>query len=458
MSNPENTPATGQELERKLGLGAVIALGVGTTVGSGIFSSLSEVANAAGSCLFLVLAFVIGGLLQIPANFCYAELASAYPEDGGQYVYFREAGSRPLAFLCGWISFWATDPPSISIMALAVANYLGVFLPASDLVLRIIAVAFVIFFMFMHIRSVEGGGAFQTIITAFKILPFVLIIGIGLFFINGELFLSSTTLSGTVGAGGIAALIAGVSATTWSYDGMAAACYMSGEIKNPKKNMPLGLVLTAVVVLALYAGLTIVASGLLTIDELAASSAPIALMASKIPVIGNVAGTVVAIMAIIVVIGSLSSCIMYQPRIEYAMAKDNLFFKSFAQVHPKYQTPAFSIVVQCAVAIVLIFATSLADLLGYFTLVALVKNFLTFGTIFVLRRKEGYNPSYRIPGGLIMPIIAMFMTGTLIWGQFTYAPLAGIICALLAIGTGLPAFHFWDSRNKKSDGDNRNAE
>ena len=117
------------ELARKLGLGAVIALGVGTTVGSGIFSSLSEVANAAGSSLFLVLAYIIGGLLQIPSNFVYSELASAYPEDGGQYVYFREAGSRPLAFLCGWISFWATDPPSISIMALAIVNYLAFFVP-----------------------------------------------------------------------------------------------------------------------------------------------------------------------------------------------------------------------------------------------------------------------------------------------------------------------------------------
>ena len=438
-----------QELGRKLGLGAVIALGVGTTVGSGIFSSLSEVAAAAGSSLFLVLAFVIGGLLQIPANFCYAELASAYPEDGGQYVYFREAGSRPLAFLCGWISFWATDPPSISIMALAIVNYLGFFLPLHGLVLKLVAVAFVLFFMCMHLRSVEGGGAFQTIITALKILPFALIIGIGLFFPNGDLLLSGARLS-TATSGGILALIAGVSATTWSYDGMGAACYMSGEIKDPEKNMPRGLILTAVVVLALYAGLTTVASGLLSVEELVSSDAPIALLASRIPAIGNYAGTVVAVMAIIVVIGSLSSCIMYQPRIEYAMAKDNLFFKSFAKVHPKYQTPYFSIIVQCAVAIVLIFATSLSDLLGYFTLVALLKNFLTFGTIFVLRRKtEGYNPAYRMPGGYLMPIIAMFMTGTLIVGQFTYAPLAGILCALVAVGTGLPAFYMWDRKNKQ---------
>ena len=250
------------ELGRKLGLGAVIALGVGTTVGSGIFSSLSEVANAAGSSLFLVLAFIIGGLLQIPANFVYAELASAYPEDGGQYVYFKEAGSRPLAFLCGWISFWATDPPSISIMALAIVNYLAFFIPIHGLILKLIAVGFVLIFMFMHLRSVEGGGAFQTIITALKILPFALVIGIGLFHLQGDMLLSAKPLTGFA-AGGITALIAGIGATTWSYDGMAAACYMSGEIKNPRKNLPLGLILTAVVVLVLYAGLTFVASGML---------------------------------------------------------------------------------------------------------------------------------------------------------------------------------------------------
>lgn len=445
MSEKEN-----KDLGRKLGLGAVLALGVGTTVGSGIFSSLAEVAGAAGSALFLVLSFVIGGLLQIPANFCYAELASAYPEDGGQYVYFREAGSRPLAFLCGWISFWATDPPSISIMALAIVNYLAFFIPIHGLILKLVAVAFVLIFMFVHLRSVEGGGKFQTIITALKILPFVLIIGIGIFFIKGDQFMSSAPLAGFAGAGTITALLAGVSATTWSFDGMGAACYMSGEIKDPQKNLPRGLILTAFIVLALYAGLTSVASGLLTVDELAASDAPIALLASKIPFIGNYAGTVVAIMAIIVVIGSLSSCIMFQPRIEYAMAKDGLFFKSFAKVHPKYETPYFSIIVQCAVAIVLIFATSLSDLLGYFTLVALMKNFLTFGTIFVLRKKEGYNPMYRMPLGPVLPLIAMVMTGTLIVSTFAWAPVAGLVCALVAVGTGLPVYYMWEKRNKKA--------
>ncbi|MEG2652442.1 MAG: amino acid permease [Ruthenibacterium sp.] len=452
MSKPTNALAPqNTELKRTLGLGAVIALGVGTTVGSGIFSSLSEVAAAAGSSLFLVLAFLLGGLVQIPANFCYAELASAFPEDGGQYVYFREAGSRPLAFLCGWVSFWATDPPSISIMAIAVVNYMAYFLPVHGIVLKLIATGLVLIFMFVHLRSVEGGGKFQTVITALKILPFVLIIGVGIFFIKGNLFMSGATLPGAT-ATGIMALVAGISATTWSFDGMAAACYMSGEIKKPEKNIPKGLILTAVVVLVLYVGLTVVASGLLGIEELAASEAPIALLASKIPGIGSFAGTLVAIMAIIVVVGSLSSCVMFQPRIEYAMAKDGLFFKSFAKVHPKYETPYFSIIVQCMVAIVLIFASNLSDLLGYFTLVALLKNFLTFGTIFVLRRKAHYKPAYHIPGGLIMPVIAMFMTATLIYSTFLWAPIQGLICAGVAVGTGLPVYYFWDRKNKKNAG------
>ncbi|MDL2249248.1 amino acid permease [Lachnospiraceae bacterium OttesenSCG-928-J05] len=446
MSNQKSNQTA--ELGRKLGLSAVIALGVGTTVGSGIFSSLSEVSAAAGSSLLLVLSFLIGGLVQIPANFCYAELASAFPEDGGQYVYFKEAGSRPLAFLCGWVSFWATDPPSISIMALAIANYLAFFLPIGGISAKLVAVAFVLVFMCVHLRSVEGGGKFQTFITALKVIPFVLIIGVGLFFIKGDLFMSAAPLAGAK-ATGILALLAGISATTWSFDGMAAPCYMSGEIKNPEKNLPKGLILTAVIVLGLYVALTVVASGLLSVGELASSEAPIALLASKIPVIGGAAGTIVAVMAIIVVIGSLSSCIMFQPRIEYAMAKDGLFFKSFAKVHPKFETPYFSIIVQCAVAIILIFATSLSDLLGYFTLVALLKNFLTFGTIIVLKNKSHYKPTYKMPARMLMVLVAMIMTGTLIYSTFLWAPIPGLISAVIAVGTGLPVYYLWESKNKR---------
>ncbi len=444
MTNSTAHDGQAGHLARRLGLPAAVAISVGTTIGSGIFSSLGAVAGAAGTATFVILAFVIGGIMQIPANLCYAELATAYPEDGGQYVYFREAGSRPLAFLTGWISFWATDPPSISIMALAIVNYIGYFVGMTPFVNNCVATAFVLVFMALHLRSVEGGGQFQTIITAFKIIPFVLLIGVGVFFMKGD-YLFATAATGV--PVGIMALLAGVSATTWSYDGMASVCYMTGEIKDPQRTMPRALIISVFTVMGLYVLLSTVAGGLLPIDVLSSSAAPVADAAAKIPFIGSTAGAVTAVMAIIVIIGSLSSCIMFQPRLEYAMAKDGLFFKSFAKVHPRWQTPHFSIIMQCAIAIVLIFASDLTALLGYFTLVALVKNFLTFGTIFVLRRKvPGYQPSWRMPMGYLMAAVAMFMTGTLIVSTFFWAPVASLVAAVIAIATGLPAYYYWSRR------------
>lgn len=430
-----------KELGRKLGLWAAVAISLGTTVGSGIFSSIQEVAAASGTALITILAFLIGGIINIPANLVYAELATAYPEDGGQYVYFREAGFKGLAFWCGWISFWATDPPSISIMALAIASYLGFFTGWSDLTLRFIAVALVLIFMIVHVRSVEGGSKFQTFITFFKILPFILLIGYGLFHLNGGLYSAPAIEGSNIG---ILALLAGISATTWSFDGMGAVCYMTGEIKDPKKTMPRALIITVIAVTVIYVSLSFVVTGLLPIDQLASSDSPIADAASMLPGIGGAAGTITAIMAIIVIIGSLSSCIMFQPRIEYAMAKDGLWFKSFAKVHPKFETPHISIIIQCAYAIVLIFATDLASLLGYFTLVALMKNFLTFSMIFFLRRKKsGYNPLWKMRGGYFMAGVAMVVTFTLIASTFLWAPTAGLIAGVISIVTGIPAYYFF---------------
>lgn len=435
------------QLKRKLGLAAAVALSVGTTVGSGIFSSVGEVAGAGGSAIITILAFLFGGLINIPANLVYAELATAYPENGGQYVYFREAGSRPLAFFTGWISFWATDPPSISIMALAIANYLAFFTGFSGLVVKFVATALVIFFMMIHLRSVEGGGRFQTAITAFKILPFAILIGIGLFYMDFGLISKPAVIGAPTG---ILALFAAISATTWSYDGMGSVCYMAGEIKEPEKTMPRALIISVLLIIVLYVALTSVITGLLPIDLLASSDAPVAAAAGQIPLIGSAASTMIAIMAIIVITGSLSSCIMFQPRIEYAMARDGLFFKSFGKVHPQWETPYFSILIQCAIAIVLIFASNISDLLGYFTLVALIKNFLTFGTVFVLRKKVDYNPLWKMPAWRLMAILAMFTTFILIASTFMWAPMQGIIAAIVIVVTGLPAYYYWEHKNKKS--------
>lgn len=435
------------ELKRKLGLGAAVALSVGSTIGSGIFSSLGEVAAASHTAIIMLAAFIIGGIINVPANLCYAELATAYPEDGGQYVYFREAGSRPLAFLTGWISFWATDSNAIGVMALAAANYIGFLFCWDGIALKLIAAGLIIVFTFLHARSVEGGGKFQTFITAFKILPFILLIGIGIFYIKSDLIIAPAVAGTSVG---IMTLFGAISATTWSFDGMSAVCYMGGEIKDPDKNMPRALIISVAVVSLLYVCLSFVATGLLPIDQLASSSAPIADAAAQIPFLGKAAGTITGVCAVIVIIGVLSSQIMFSARMPYAMAKDGLFFKFFGKVHKDWETPYMALFIESAIAIIMVFAGTLSDLLGYFTLVALVKNFMTFASILLLRKKESYKPSWRMPVWRLMIAVAMGTTTILMVSTFLWAPIPGVIAAVVVVGTGLPVYYYWEKKNKQA--------
>lgn len=436
------------ELKRKLGLGAALAVAVGTTVGSGIFSSLSDVANKSGSATILILAFVIGGLIMIPQNLLYAELASAYPEDGGQYIWLKEAGWRPVAFLNGWLAFWATDPCTCSVMSLAIANYLAFFIPGmnSQLIINIVAIAIILIFTTLHYRSVEAGARFQAFITSLKMLPFFILIGVGLFFIKGEL-LTAAPMAGA--ATGAAALLAGIAATTWSYDGAIGACYMTGEVKDPHKTMPKVMIYCIIIVILLYAGLSTVAAGLIPIDELAASTAPIALAFSKIPMVGTAAGVVTALLAILVITGSMSGATMYQPRLEYAMAKDGLWYHRFAEVHPKFNTPSFALIAQAGYAIILVCVSGINDLLGYFTFICLVKNMLVFCTLFVHHKKATYQPGWRCPAWKVMTVIAILANGILLVSTFMSSSAASTIASVVALATGLPAYYFFEHKNKK---------
>jgi len=436
-----------KELKRKLGFWAALAIAVGTTVGSGIFSSVGAVAQASGSPLMTILAFVVGGLIIIPQMCVYAELSTAYPADGADYIYIKNAGSRPLAFLSGWATFWANDPVSLSIMALAISNYINFLVPISPLTGRLIGAVIIVLFMLLHIRSVEGGGAFQIIITAAKIIPFVIVIGAGLFYLKSS-NLTNPPLLAT--PSGWSALLAGVSATSWSYTGMAAVTYMTGEIKDPGKTMPRALIWSCIIVMLLYTGLALAMTGIMPFNELVASTAPMADALTYVPVFGKIAGIFVAITGIIVILGSLSSCIMYQPRLEYAMAKDGLFFKIFAHVNEKYETPDWSIIIQCALGIILMFMSDLVNLLGYFTLVLLLKNIMTYASIFWNRRRPDYNPIWRTPAWVLMTVLAIGSCMILVWSTFLWAPTQGLIAALVVVATGLPAYYYWNSRLPKN--------
>ncbi|TKH09738.1 amino acid permease [Peribacillus simplex] len=439
-------------LTRKLGFWSALAIAVGTTIGSGIFVSSGDVARAAGTPSISILAWIIGGVIAIPQVMVLAELSTAYPQNGSGYVYLNKAGWRPLAFLYGWATFWALDPPSISIMALAIVSYLATFFPFfSGVAGKLLGIAIILLITAIHYRSVKEGGLFQVIITAIKIIPFLIVIALGIMYMNPENF------AYTPGPGvQKSSLIGGVSATTWAYTGMAAICFMAGEFKNPGKILPRALISSVFIVLALYTLLAICVIGLMPFEELINSNAAVSEAVKYIPGLSDIASSFVAITAIIVILGSLSSCIMFQPRLEYAMAKDGLFFQRFAKVHPKYETPSFSIIVQVTYACILVCFSNLTVLLGYFTLIQLVINIMDFAAVYKCRKRDDYNPIYRMPMWRLTTVLAILGASWLAWGTFTWAPIQGVIAALIVIATGLPVYYYWERKygsKKNNDSD-----
>ena len=337
-------------------------------------------------------------------------------------------------------------------MALAIVSNLNFILPVSPLFGKLLATVLLLCFMLLHLRSVEGGATFQTLITVAKIIPFTMVIGLGIFYIKGDNLTATTVSQSGLGLGlgaSLMALLAGISATSWSYTGMASICYMTGEIKQPGKTMPRALIGSCLLVLVLYSLLALVITGMMPFDRLLGSETPISDALTYLPALGEIAGIFVAVTAIIVILGSLSSCVMYQPRLEYAMARDNLFFKCFAHVHPRFHTPDYSIILQCALGIVFVYASDLTALLGYFTLVMCFKNTLTFGSIIWCRRQPDYNPLWRTPAFGLMTFLALASSLILVASTFVWAPVQGLVCALVVIATGLPAYAYWERRNKR---------
>jgi fructoselysine transporter len=157
----------------------------------------------------------------------------------------------------------------------------------------------------------------------------------------------------------------------------------------------------------------------------------------------NYAGGIFAVAVFVSMLGVMNSSVLTQPRLEYAMAKDGLFFKSFGRLHPKYLTPDFSIIIQSILAIFLLFLGNIGDLLGYFTLSYLLQNTLVFGSIFFLRKKEDYKPHFKAPAWFLMAVLSMVIQVFIIFGTFSAFPLWGVVSCIVLILTGLPLYLFF---------------
>ena len=403
-------------LKKEIGLFGGISILAGIMIGSGIFVFGSLVLVQVGYAIGLsLLAWLIGGVITLFSGLTYAELGTMFPETGGYYVYLKKAYGSKVAFLSGITSFVLSSSGSIALLALVFAEILSYVVPISNYI-KLIAAGLIILLSVINYFGVKAGAIVQKVFLIAKIIPIFAIIIIGLFMGTESVSLTFTPV-GDVSFLKILSMVGfGVVATLWAYEGWTNLNTVAGEMKNVKRDLPRALIIsisavTVIYVLFIFALYRIIPyAGLLASD--ASSNFTIGAMMT---LYGETGMLLVFIAVMISIFGALNGSVMVFPRVYYAMAKDNTFFKSFSKLDKKYNTPFISIIGSGLMAIILL-VFNIRDLLTFVVFGGLIFNTLIFYSVFMFRKK---NPElerpYKVWGYPYVPAIAIIgMVGLLI--------------------------------------------
>lgn len=426
------------ELPRKLGLVTGIAMVVGIIIGSGIFRVPSPIAEQAGSIGGVAIVWVVGGVVALLGALSIAELAAMFPHAGGQYVYLREAYGRPLAFLYGWM-FLITTPISWAAQSLIFAEYLGFFIPLSQLEIHVVAAVLIALVATAHYRSVRLGAVIQNLSTAAKLLALIgLSAAIFILAPGGTHNPFGSESLGPIGWSGIGMAMLIV---LWAYDGWENLTALSGEVKNPQRNLPLALIGGVILVLVIYLLVNAAYLRALPFDQLAASTS--VATDSAAAVFGRAGVSFVGALVMLSVFGSLNGSVMSDPRVFYAMAEDNLFFQSVGRVHKRFRTPHVAIAFITVVAIIYVLLRDFIELaeayvLGIWPFLALA----VIGLFILRKQRPDYPRSYRVLGYPVVPALFILATIVVIANSFWKQPGATAMSVGITL-IGVPLYFLW---------------
>ncbi len=446
-------------LVRGISLTDAVLLLTGGIIGSGLFLTSADVAAAVKTPLLFIFAWVVGMGVSWLASVVVAELGAMFPEAGGQYIYLREAYGEFVAFLYGWMIFTINVTGSLAAIAAGFAAYTGAVVPALEAtrplfhvgtwhfdVGHAVAIAALVFLTWINVIGLRAGVVLQNIATwakfvaigAFLLLGFT--IGHGNWAnlkITGSVHYSPQLLLSGFGV----ALIA----VFWVYDGWVYITWVAGEVKRPERNVPLSLIASVGIVGAIVIGMNMLYLYAMPMDAMA-KERTVAETAAQIlffPGAGWWMGLLVAVAAF----GAAAACLLSGARVYYAMAKDGVFFKKLAEVHPRWRTPAFSLIVQCVWSCVLVLTGRYDQLFTYVMFVSVIAYAIAASAIFVLRKRRPNMPRpYRCPGYPWVPALYCVICGAWALNALWAKPmesLAGI--GIMLVGT--PAYYYWRKHN-----------
>ena len=445
------------KLKRQLGLFDSTMMVIGIVIGSGIFMTTGLMAEALPSPSLILIAWVLGGVMMIAGALTYAELGAAMPKAGGQYVYLREAYGPLPAFLFGWVAFIAYLTGTNAAIAVAIAEHMGSFFPTispGNIIFdlgfyhlssgQFMALAIIFGLSLVNYLGVVLGKWVQNVLTILKIGSILVFALIGLFVTTNvtiDYTLNPTGLSfGQILMGMGVALIA----VNWTVGGWDYVTLVSGEVKSPGKNLPRALIFGTLAIISLY----------ILINLAYLKSMPISQIAGEVKIgeasaralFGNGIAGLFTVAVMLSMFGSLNGNILVGPRVTYAMAKDDLFFRQAADVHPKYRTPGNAIILQGIWAGILTLTGTFKELI---TLVVFV-NFMLWiaasSTVFVLRKKQpDLHRPYKVWGYPWVPALFILFSLAVMVNTFFESPgqsLMGLGLTFL----GLPAYYYWNKR------------
>jgi len=453
-------------LVRQLGLFDSTMMMIGLVIGSGIYLTTGIMTQSLPSAGLILLVWIVGGLITLTGALTYAELGASMPDSGGQYVFLREAYGPLAGFLFGWILFLITMTGSIAALGVAFAEHFGYFFPALSTsraifslqigpwtyilsMGQVVAVAAVVFLSAFNYIGVVFGKMIQNIVTVIKIGTLLVLIGAGLMIGQGTHIQLTSVPAGM----SLAKLMTGFGlslvAVTWAFDGWNNITYAAGEIKNPRRNLPFSLVVGTIVITLLYVLTNLVYFKALPIREMAG----VVRIAEKATttLYGSTSAGLLSAAVLISVFGALNGAVFVGPRVYYAMAKDGLFFQKVSEVHPRFGTPGFSIIVQTIWACILTVSGTFEQLFTFVVFVTVLFYILTASSVFTLRKKYPDLPRpYKTWGYPVVPIVFIVTSLGILINTLIGRPVESLIGLVITL-IGIPVYYIWKKRKTKDE-------
>ena len=449
------------ELARRLNLFDATMIIVGNIIGVGIFTTTGLIADALPNPTLIICVWILGGLLTLCGALTYAELGAALPRAGGEYVFVKEAYGPLFGFLNGWTYFSVVNPGSIAALAIGLSFNLQRFWPRISLTADLLSVqlgglswgfspgqalAILIILLFSTINycGVRAGSLTQNLLTVAKLGAILAIAILGLLLGQGNWHYLSMTYSATAPAGLVEPLSLAMVAVIFAFTGWFTSTYVASEIKEPQRNVPYSIIWGTVIVMVVYVLINVAylyalpvgqMKGVINIAEAAARA-----------LFGDSASVFVSLAIIVSILGAINSVVLTAPRIYFAMARDGLFFPTAAQVHPKFRTPANSIVIQAIWSCILVLSGSFSQLLTYTVVAMLAFSIMTGSANLVLRRnRPDLRRPYRTFGFPWVPGVFVTSYVLILVNTVISRPKEGLL-GLAIVAMGVPVYFYWKKR------------